>query len=134
MEEDDALKIKEVSLSSSNLQNSIKFWNGLLEMQIISQDEKQVILNYDPKQQTNLRLVETKDNASVDHATAFGRIAFSIPTQDLPPLESKISKADGLGKVKTSRVVLDTPGKADVEVIILEDPVGFDFNTPTHAN
>ena len=58
----------------------------------------------------------------VDHATAFGRIAFSIPTPDLPPLEARI-KAASLGTVKTPLVVLPTPGKADVQVVILEDPV-----------
>merc|ERR1719500_1549139 len=67
--------------------------------------------------QANLRFV-TSDQ--VDHATAFGRIAFSIPSNDLPPLEAKIKEAS-LGTVKTPLVVLPTPGKADVQVIILED-------------
>ena len=58
----------------------------------------------------------------VDHATAFGRIAFSIPSNDLPPLEAKIKEAS-LGTVKTPLVVLETPDKADVQVVILEDPV-----------
>ena len=93
-------------------------------MQVVSKDTNEVVLNYDVKSQTNLRFVTSANG--VDHATAFGRIAFSIPTPDLPPLEDKIKEAS-LGTVKTPLVVLPTPGKADVQVVILEDPVSTPF-------
>ena len=96
-------------------------------MQVVSKDSNEVVLNYDVKSQTNLRFVTSANG--VDHATAFGRIAFSIPTPDLPPLEAKIKEAS-LGTVKTPLVVLPTPGKADVQVVILEDHVSFHFQWP----
>ena len=117
------MKIKEVALSVSDMEKSVSFWQNLLEMKVVSQAENEMVLNYDPVNQANLRLVSTVPKGSkVDHATAFGRIAFSLPTGDLPPLEAKV-KEGNLGTVKTPLVVLDTPGKADVQVVILEDPV-----------
>jgi len=120
LENDEALRIKEVSLSTSNLTKTLEFWETLLEMQVVSKDTSQAVLSYDPKTQTNLRFV-TSETGCVDHATASGRTAFSIPTPDLPALEVKIKEAL-LGSVKTPLVVLPTPGKADVQVVILEDP------------
>ena len=108
-------------MASSNLEDSTNFWKGLLQMQVTSQTEDEVVLNYDPMRQTHLKLVSTR-GTPVDHGTAFGRIAFSLPATDLPPLEAQIKSA-GLGSVKTPLVVLETPGKADVQVVILEDPV-----------
>lgn len=89
-------------------------------MKVVSESDSQIVLNFEPKVQTDLRLVST-NGTPVDHATAFGRIAFSIPTKDLPNLESKVKDAS-LGTVKTPLVVLETPDKADVQVVILEDP------------
>lgn len=111
----------EVALSVSSLEKSVKFWKELLEMKMVAETENEAVLNYDPEKQANLRLVST-NGLPVDHAAAFGRIAFALPTLDLPPLEAKVNAA-GLGHVKTPLVVLDTPGKADVQVVILEDPV-----------
>ncbi len=113
--------MKEVTLASSDLTKSLQFWKELLELNVVSESDTELVLNYDPQTQANLRLVSTQ-GAAVDHAAAFGRIAFSIPTKDLPGLETKVKEAQ-LGTVKTPLVVLPTPGKADVQVIILEDPV-----------
>lgn len=118
LENDEFLRIKEVSLSTSNMTKTLEFWQDLLEMKVVSNDSKQAVLHYDSKNQANLRFVASDQ---VDHATAFGRIAFSIPSNDLPPLEAKIKEAS-LGTVKTPLVVLETPDKADVQVVILEDP------------
>ena len=107
----------------SDMEKSLNFWKDLLEMKVVSQADNECVLNFDPINQANLKLVSTIPQGSkVDHATAFGRIAFSLPTGDLPPLEAKV-KEGNLGSVKTPLVVLDTPGKADVQVVILEDPV-----------
>jgi len=119
LENDESLRIKEVALATSNLTKTIEFWQDLLQMQVLSKKDNEMVLTYDAKTQANLRFV-TSGNG-VDHATAFGRIAFSIPTPDLPPLEARIKEAS-LGTVKTPLVVLPTPGKADVQVVILEDP------------
>ena len=126
---DERLKIKEVSLAVSNMERSIQFWKELLEMKVISCSDNECVLNYDPVNQANLRLVTTDPKGTpVDHATAFGRIAFSLPTNDLPQLESNVKNGQ-LGSVKTPLVVLDTPGKADVQVVILEDPVRYSICT-----
>ena len=123
LEQDDHLSIKGVSLATSSIASSLRFWNEMLDMKVLSKDENQIQLTYDEAKQATLRLIATPNGAAVDHATAFGRIAFALPTPDLPPLEQKIANAEGLGTVKTPLVVLPTPGKADVQVIILEDPV-----------
>ena len=74
----------------------------------------------------------------IDHAEAFGRIAFSCPRAEVHThtrththtnskvkvtgtASSKVREAGGT--VLTPLVSLDTPGKATVEVVILVDPV-----------
>lgn len=122
MESSEVVKVREVSLSVSDMSKSLAFWRDLLHMNVVAEGEKESVLNYDNKQ-ASLRLVATDPKGSaVDHAKAYGRIAFSLPSKDLPLLENKVKEA-GQGKVKTPLVVLDTPGKADVQVVILEDPV-----------
>lgn len=58
---------------------------------------------------------------NVDHAKAYGRIAFSVPLAEQPLIQKKI-KENG-NKILTDLITLDTPGKASVRVIILADPV-----------
>lgn len=69
-----------------------------------------------------LELVDV--GGAVDHAKAFGRIAFSCPSKELSVIEANVeAKAKALGgAVKTPLVSLDTPGKATVQVVILSDP------------
>ena len=57
----------------------------------------------------------------MDHAKAFGRIAFSCPSSQLPTIEAKIKESNDT--ILTPLVSLDTPGKATVQVVILADPV-----------
>lgn len=121
LEKDDVLHIKQVALSTANLETSLQFWKDILGMKVLSKDDKHALLTYEETKQASLRLVSTPNGEAVDHATAFGRIAFALPTPDLSPLEQKV-KDSQLGTVKTPLVVLPTPGKADVQVIILEDP------------
>lgn len=59
----------------------------------------------------------------MNHAKAFGRIAFSAPGGDLPGIEKKMKEADQT--ILTPFISLDTPGKATVQVVILADPVSF---------
>ena len=58
----------------------------------------------------------------VDHAKAFGRVAFSCPSSQLPAIEASVKETGGT--ILTPLVSLDTPGKATVQVVILADPVG----------
>lgn len=57
----------------------------------------------------------------VNHAKAYGRIAFSIPFSEQPTIQKAIK--DSGNKILTDLITLDTPGKASVRVIILADPV-----------
>lgn len=57
----------------------------------------------------------------MNHAKAFGRIAFSAPGDDLPGIEKKMKEANQT--ILTPYISLDTPGKATVQVVILADPV-----------
>lgn len=57
----------------------------------------------------------------MDHAKAYGRIAFSCPFEEQPQIDEKIKATNH--KILTPLISLDTPGKATVRVIILADPV-----------
>lgn len=57
--------------------------------------------------------------------TAGGRIAFAVPYDQQPEINSVIEKANK--KILTPLISLDTPGKATVRVIILADPVSIPF-------
>lgn len=57
----------------------------------------------------------------VEHATAYGRIAFAVPAAEQPIIDKKIKETKN--KILTPLITLDTPGKASVTVIILADPV-----------
>uniref|UniRef100_A0A2K5Y3E5 Glyoxalase domain containing 4 n=1 Tax=Mandrillus leucophaeus TaxID=9568 RepID=A0A2K5Y3E5_MANLE len=62
---------------------------------------------------------------AVEHAAAFGRIAFSCPQKELPDLEDLMKRENQ--KILTPLVSLDTPGKATVQVVILADPDGHEI-------
>ena len=81
-------------------------------------DEDSAELSYDTECQAVLRL-ERVD--SMDHATAFGRIAFAVETEMLPKIQETVEKSGN--KIITPLLKLDTPGKATVQVVILADPV-----------
>lgn len=61
----------------------------------------------------------------MDHAKAYGRIAFSCPHEQQPDIDKKIKEAQQ--KILTPLITLDTPGKASVRVIILADPDGHEI-------
>lgn len=61
----------------------------------------------------------------VDHAKAYGRIAFSCPFDEQPAIDNKIQEAKET--ILTPLISLDTPGKATVRVIILADPDGHEI-------
>lgn len=88
-------------------------------MTLYEKTETTALLGYD-SDKCKLELIHL--GHPVDHATAFGRIAFSCPSKQLPEIESLV-KNEG-HTILTPLVSLDTPGKATVEVVILADPVG----------
>jgi len=107
-----------VAIASSNLQRSIEFWHGILDMKIFAKEEKRVTLGF-AESMCKLELVDV--DGPVNHAKAFGRIAFACPGGDLPKIQASVERKN-LGAVKTPLISLDTPGKATVQVVILTDP------------
>ncbi|GFH14485.1 uncharacterized protein HaLaN_10549 [Haematococcus lacustris] len=76
--------------------------------------------------QAVLRLRQLQQpGTAVERGTAFGRVAFSTPGHLLQQLEADV-KAAGY-TVHTPYVSLDTPGKASVQVVILQDPDGHEI-------
>ncbi|KAJ0180644.1 hypothetical protein K1T71_004048 [Dendrolimus kikuchii] len=114
--------VVKVSLASSNLAKSIAYWNSLLTLKIFEQSDKKVLLGF-ADNQAKLELVDIGE--PVNHAKAYGRIAFSCPFDEQPIIDEKIRNANGT--VLTPLISLDTPGKATVRVIILADPDGHEI-------
>jgi len=110
-----------VAIASSKIQNSIEFWHGILDLKVFAKEEGRVTLGF-AESMCKLELVDV--GGAVDHAKAFGRIAFSCPSKELAGIQADVEeKGKSLGgKVKTPLVSLDTPGKATVQVVILSDP------------
>uniref|UniRef100_G3RHL1 Glyoxalase domain-containing protein 4 n=1 Tax=Gorilla gorilla gorilla TaxID=9595 RepID=G3RHL1_GORGO len=116
--------VLKVTLAVSDLQKSLNYWCNLLGMKIYEKDEEKqrALLGY-ADNQCKLELQGVK--GGVDHAAAFGRIAFSCPQKELPDLEDLMKRENQ--KILTPLVSLDTPGKATVQVVILADPDGHEI-------
>ncbi|XP_055112604.1 LOW QUALITY PROTEIN: glyoxalase domain-containing protein 4 [Symphalangus syndactylus] len=116
--------VLKVTLAVSDLQKSLNYWCNLLGMKIYEKDEEKqrALLGY-ADNQCKLELQGIK--GAVDHAAAFGRIAFSCPQKELPDLEDLMKRENQ--KILTPLVSLDTPGKATVQVVILADPDGHEI-------
>jgi glyoxylase-like metal-dependent hydrolase (beta-lactamase superfamily II) len=90
---------------------------------VVTESEKHARLSYSP---TGYPYMEFHDIGQyIDHKQAYGRVAFSIPTNDLGALEKEVLEKGFV--VQTPLVVLPTPGKADVSVVILADPDGHEI-------
>ncbi|NP_001085671.1 glyoxalase domain containing 4 L homeolog [Xenopus laevis] len=116
--------VQKVALAVSDLQKSLHYWSNLLGMKIYSKDEtkKKALLGY-ADNQCKLELQDI--GGPVDHGTAYGRIAFACPKDELPSIEAEMKKENQ--KILTPLVSLDTPGKATVQVVILADPDGHEI-------
>ncbi|XP_053131393.1 glyoxalase domain-containing protein 4 isoform X1 [Hemicordylus capensis] len=116
--------VLKVTLAVSRLQTSVNYWSKLLGMKVYETDEglQKALLGY-ADNQCKLELLGL--GQAVDHGTAFGRIAFSCPKEELPAIEALMKKENQ--KILTPLVSLDTPGKATVQVVILADPDGHEI-------
>ncbi|XP_023870036.1 glyoxalase domain-containing protein 4 [Salvelinus sp. IW2-2015] len=110
--------VQKVCLAVSDLQKSTHYWSSLLGMKVIERHEEKTVLMGFADTQCKLELHNI--GGTVDHGTAFGRIAFSCPREQLADLEALMIKENQ--RILTPLVSLDTPGKATVEVVILADP------------
>uniref|UniRef100_G1NVR4 Glyoxalase domain-containing protein 4 n=2 Tax=Myotis lucifugus TaxID=59463 RepID=G1NVR4_MYOLU len=116
--------VLKVTLAVSDLQKSLNYWSNLLGMKVYEKNEEKqrALLGYADNQ---CKLELQGIQGAVDHAAAFGRIAFSCPQKELPDLEDLMKREKQ--KILTPLVSLDTPGKATVQVVILADPDGHEI-------
>lgn len=119
-EEEDSIKF--IIYNVSNLEKSLKYWNGLLNQKIIRNDGKSALLSYNDGR---FGIQFTQISEPIDRAQAFGRIAFGVPHALQPTIDKLIQKHKQ--PIMTPLVTLDTPGKASVRVIILQDPDGHEI-------
>ncbi|CAL7943099.1 unnamed protein product [Xylocopa violacea] len=118
----DADPVEKVTLSSSNLQKTVAYWKDILELKVFNQTDKSILLGYSDDQAK----IEFEDiGTEINHATAYGRVAFSVPHAEQPEIQKRIK--DSGNKILTDLITLDTPGKASVRVIILADPDGHEI-------
>lgn len=111
-----------VTLNVTNLSESKKYWNEILEMKIISEKEKEILLSY-KENEAKLELIQIDE--PLNRAKAYGRIAFAVPFDTQPIIDEIIKKKNM--SILTPLISLDTPGKATVRVIILADPDGHEI-------
>lgn len=116
--------VKEVCLGCTDLKKSLSYWIDLLGLSRYDrqEDELSAMLRY-AKGQASLVLRTISEE--LDHKSAYGRIAFSCPSEELKWIQKKSEEADQ--RVLTPFLSLDTPGKATVQVIILADPDGHEI-------
>lgn len=115
--------VTEVCLAVSNMELSKKYWSDLLKMILVDEQSNETTLSYPGGQQARLRLRQL--DVPLDHASAYGRIAFACPSGELKAIQAAAEAAKE--KVLTPFLSLDTPGKATVQVVILADPDGHEI-------
>ncbi|KAK7086426.1 Glyoxalase domain-containing protein 4, partial [Halocaridina rubra] len=114
--------VQHIVLGSSDIERSVKYWRDLAGLTLYNRGETKATLGFAENQ---AKLVLQSTGGPVEHAKAFGRIAFAAPGADLPSIEKKMKEANE--KILTPYVSLDTPGKATVQVVILADPDGHEI-------
>ncbi|XP_022085862.1 glyoxalase domain-containing protein 4-like [Acanthaster planci] len=98
------------------------YWTKLCGMTLYEQTTNTALLGFGDSQCK----LELRDmGGEIDRGTAYGRIAFSCPRDQLPGIESSMKEAGQT--IVTPLISLDTPGKATVEVVILADPDGLEI-------
>ena len=119
-----------VSLNVSDLDRSLAFYTKVLGMTTIKGTERSsegrragdwLQLGYHPAQ-TRLELTHT--GAPIEHGDSVGRLAYSTTSVDAVHERVKAASPDF---VLHAPQTLSTPGKADVQVVILRDPDGFEL-------
>ncbi|XP_026476938.1 glyoxalase domain-containing protein 4-like [Ctenocephalides felis] len=119
----DADPVVKVSLSCSDLQNTVNYWNSILGLKMYEKDDaaKRAVFGF----ADNQAKIEFNQVNAVDRAKAYGRIAFSCPFAQQEIIDKTIR--DNNQTILTPLLVLPTPGKASVRVIILADPDGHEI-------
>lgn len=111
--------LSKVSVNVKNLDQSKEFWGSLCGMTVENETEQKCLLSYG-KDQCKLEL-NSLNGVELKRGTAFGRIAFACPTNELKEIEERMNAANP-HFVQNPLISLDTPGKSTVWVVILRDP------------
>ncbi|MCP9259080.1 Glyoxalase domain-containing protein 4 [Dirofilaria immitis] len=99
--------IYKLKLNTSDLKKTVDYWSKLPNFVKVKSNGNRFVVSVNEKKiELQWNLINTK----IDRRTGFGRIAFSVPTE-----EKQDKNFDSFSKI-------DTPGKTTVEVIILADP------------
>jgi len=112
--------VTEVALNVADLGNALAYWADFLSFKVAEKGDGYVTLTTGKAGEAALRLVQLPSGTKLERGTGYGRIAFACPGEQLKQLQEDV-KAAGY-KVHTPYVSLDTPGKATVQVVILQDP------------
>uniref|UniRef100_A0A914QB11 VOC domain-containing protein n=1 Tax=Panagrolaimus davidi TaxID=227884 RepID=A0A914QB11_9BILA len=115
--------IVKVTFHVDSLVKALGFWRDLLEMCVISQTNDRAVLSFG-EGQTYIELAAK--GVPIKRENASGRVAFSIPENDLLPLQSRVQNFDE-SCIHTKLTELETPGKATVKVVVLTDPNGHEI-------
>lgn len=113
--------VQSVTLQSSDIKKTVAYWSELLEMDCTAEDATSCCFSYGSAQAA----LKFEAADTVDHGTAAGRICFGVPRAQLPGVQTTMKKAEQA--ILTELVTLPTPGKADVDVVILGDPDGYEI-------
>ncbi|MFH4974266.1 hypothetical protein AB6A40_000975 [Gnathostoma spinigerum] len=105
-----------IALNTNSLAETIHYWTDFAGMSVVSRDDRSCILSFGDDQ---CCLEWRKIDDKLYRGEAYGRIAFSIPTAQLKPLEEKARKEQK--KILTPYTSLPTESKATVDVVILAD-------------
>jgi hypothetical protein len=106
-----------VCLHVSDLTKADAYW-ARLGLQHEAWTPTQMLAYFDRDQ---CKLVLCAHTEPIIHAAAYGRIAFAT-SRDIHTLAATITS-----KIHTPPVTLTTPGKAEVEVVILQDPDDYEI-------
>lgn len=109
-----------VSINTTDLVKSEDFWTKLCRMEIVESMADKCLLSCG-RNQCKLQIKSLPVGQSLDRGSAFGRIAYSAPTKLLKVIEDEVRLVDAK-YILTPLKRLDTPGKATVSVVILQDP------------
>ncbi|THD19472.1 Glyoxalase domain-containing protein 4 [Fasciola hepatica] len=77
--------VKMIALSVTNIKRSIEYWSEWCGLEVVSSCSSEAVLQFSPEQ-CQVKLISIQQ--PVDHASAFGRIAFSCPRSQLIDLEN----------------------------------------------
>uniref|UniRef100_A0AC35UBG6 Glyoxalase domain-containing protein 4 n=1 Tax=Rhabditophanes sp. KR3021 TaxID=114890 RepID=A0AC35UBG6_9BILA len=119
--------VYQVELKTCDRHGTTKFWFNLIGARLICGGEEISCAKFSfGEGQAVLKVSDLDEGVHLHRASAYGRIAFACPTADLKPIEEAARRCNPKFVMKPF-VALETPGKATVCVVILQDPNGHEI-------